>query len=81
MARGYAAKRSLTREIHSRSCFYFWFLADSSSCMRPGAKKKKQNKKDIEHERVYFEGTTEHERVPHTHAKRCTGKYNHLYTY
>ena len=47
----------------------FLFLAYSGLVYAAGRKEKKR-KKHTEHERVQFLGTTEHERMPYTHATR-----------
>ena len=72
-----AHKWAQTRFVGSPACsfsfpapalrpLFFCFSLTRASYMRPAGKKTK----NTEHERVQFLGTTEHERMPYTHATR-----------
>ena len=58
----------LTALLFGLRALFFLFLAYSGLVYANG--REKNEKKHTEHERVQFLGTTEHERMPYTHATR-----------
>ena len=54
-------------ELMVRGGFFCFSLTRGRVC---GRQQKQSKQKHTEHERVQFWGTTEHERVPYTHATR-----------